>query len=324
MLSRRDILASAAAAGALTLGPLPSRADMPAPKTAPDFEVPKGACDCHVHVFLDPAKFPFASTRVYTPPTASADELLTLHNHLRMERVVIVQPSVYGTDNSATVDGMRQLGPARARGVAVIDEKATGAQLDELHRAGIRGIRLNLETGGVTDPAASAQRLKNAVEQLKGRDWHIQIYTRLSVIEGIKDELRKLPMPVVFDHFAGARASEGVGQPGFATVLDLVKSGKAYVKISGAYRSSEKAPDFGDAAPFAKALIAANPDRIVWGTDWPHPDSARVPGRATTDIAPPHPIDDGLLLNQLPLWAPDAETRRKILVENPGRLYQFG
>ena len=286
MLSRRDLLASAAAAGALGLPSLTSRADMPAPKTPPNFDVPKGACDCHVHVFLDPAKYPFAPTRVYTPPTATVDELLRLQKHLHMDRVVIVQPSVYATDNSATLEGIRQLGLERARGVAVIDEKTTGTPLDELHRAGIRGIRLNLETGGITDPAASAQRLRNAVEQLKGRDWHIQIYTRLSVIEGIKDELSKLPMPVVFDHFAGARAAEGVDQPGFATVLDLVKSGKAYVKISGAYRSSEKAPDFADVAPLAKALVAANPERIVWGTDWPHPDSARVPGRTIADIAP--------------------------------------
>jgi predicted TIM-barrel fold metal-dependent hydrolase len=128
---------------------------------------------------------------------------------------------------------------------------------------------------------------------------------------------------VVFDHFGGPQASLGLEQPGFATLLNLVQTGKAYVKLSGAYRSSTKAPNYPDVAPFAKALIAANPQRILWGSDWPHPDSTQVPGRKFSDIAPLYQIDDGALMNQLPVWAPDAATRKMILVENPVKLYGF-
>ena len=131
------------------------------------------------------------------------------------------------------------------------------------------------------------------------------------------------PIPVVFDHFAGAEAALGVQQSGFDVLLGLVQSGKAYVKISGSYRSSSARPDYADVAPLAKALIAANPQRILWGTDWPHPDSSTVPGRKATDIAPLLQIDDGRLLNQLPVWAPDARLRKTILVDNPARLYGY-
>ncbi len=128
---------------------------------------------------------------------------------------------------------------------------------------------------------------------------------------------------MVFDHFAEARASLGTAQPGFNALLELIRAGKAYVKISGAYRISTQAPDYDDVTPLAKALVAANPQRILWGTDWPHPDSSQVPGRQATDIAPLYQIDDGRLFNRLPLWVPDPNVRRTILVENPAKLYGF-
>jgi predicted TIM-barrel fold metal-dependent hydrolase len=131
-------------------------------------------------------------------------------------------------------------------------------------------------------------------------------------------------VPVVFDHFGGAQATLGLEQPGFSDLLQLVKSGKAYVKISGAYRASQKAPDYIDAAPLARALIAANPERILWGTDWPHPNSAPMPGVGPMDVRPFTDIDDARLLNQLPGWAPEASLRKTILVDNPARLYGFG
>jgi predicted TIM-barrel fold metal-dependent hydrolase len=149
------------------------------------------------------------------------------------------------------------------------------------------------------------------------------LYTTLPVIAGIKDLVAASPVPVVFDHFGGLEAAKGLEQPGFADLLALVKSGKAYVKISGAYRSSTQAPDYPDVAPFARALIAANPERIVWGSDWPHPNSVTPPGRKPTDVTPLYQIDDGRLLNQLPVWAPDAAVRKTILVDNPARLYGF-
>ena len=291
------------------------------PKTAVIFAVPSGACDCHVHVFGAGAEFPFVARRGYTPAPATVEELLQLQNALALERVVIVQPSVYGTDNSCTLEGIRRLGTERARGVAVIDGRTGDSALREMHAAGIRGVRVNLETAGETDPALSRRNLAAAVERIAPLGWHVQVYTRLSVVEALYDDVTRLEVPIVFDHFGGAQASGGVNQPGFAELLALVASGKAYVKVSGHYRSSAKAPAFDDVAPLARALIAANADRVLWGTDWPHPHHAE-PGKEM-EITPSFDIDDGLALNQLGRWAPTAATRRKILVENPARLYDF-
>jgi predicted TIM-barrel fold metal-dependent hydrolase len=304
-MNNRDVLAKAAQ-----------------PATPVNFDVPAGACDCHTHIHGDVEKFPFFAGRVYTPEPASPEEMAALHKTLHMQRVVIVTPSVYGTDNSATRFGMKARG-ADARGVAVIDDKTPESDLDAMQQDGFRGIRLNLATGGVNDPNVARQRFSAAVDRIKARGWHVQIYTNLPVITGIKDLVAASPVPVVFDHFGGAQTALGMEQPGFADLVELVKSGKAYVKISGAYRASKLAPDYQDAAPFAKALIAANGDRIVWGTDWPHPDSVTPPGKKATDVTPLLQIDDGRLLNQLVVWAPDAATRKKILVDNPVRLYGF-
>ncbi len=292
------------------------------PATPVNFDVPAGACDCHTHIHPDPAKFPFYGGRVYTPELASPEEMSALHKALHVERVVIVTPSVYGTDNSATLFGMKVRGPT-ARAVAVIDDKTSESELDAMQQAGCRGIRLNLATGGIDDPNVGRARFQAATDRMKGRGWHVQLFTSLAMVSAIRDLVASAPVPVVFDHFGGARARLGVEQPGFSDLLALVKSGKAYVKISGAYRASKLAPDYADAVPLAQALIAANPDRIVWGTDWPHPDSVTPPGRKVTDVTPLLQIDDGRLLNQLPVWAPDAAIRKKILVDNPARLYGF-
>ena len=291
------------------------------PATAVGFSVPNGACDCHVHVFGTAAQFPFAAQRGYTPPGAGADELLALLEALHLSRVVVVQPSVYGTDNSCTLDGMRRLG-SRARGVAVIDEATPDAALDEMRRAGIRGVRVNLETSGETDPDGARRNLAAAVARVAPLGWHVQVYTRPSVIAALSEDVARLPVPIVFDHFGGAQAAGGVGQPGFAELVELVRTGHAYVKVSAAYRSSDQAPAYRDVAPLARALIEANPERILWGTDWPHPHAA-PPGAQLDRIAPFYDIDDGLALNQLRSWVRSASIRRKILVENPARLYDF-
>jgi predicted TIM-barrel fold metal-dependent hydrolase len=218
--------------------------------------------------------------------------------------------------------GMKARG-ATARGVAVIGDKTSESDLDAMGQAGIRGVRLNLATGGTNDPNVGRQRFQTAVDRMKARGWHIQIYTNPAMITAVKELVAASPVPVVFDHFGGAQAAQGVEQPGFNDLLELVKSGKAYVKISGAYRASKLGPEYPDAAPLAQALIATNPDRIVWGTDWPHPDSVTPPGKQPSDVTPLFQIDDGRLLNQLPLWEPDAAIRKKILVDNPARLYGF-
>jgi len=220
------------------------------------------------------------------------------------------------------VDALKQLG-YRARGIALIDDKTSDAQLDALAHEGVRGIRLNFVTAGVPDPGIARQQFQAALKQLAGRDWHIQIFAGLPIIAELRDEIMASPLPVVFDHFGGARASLGVSQPGFDVLVNLIRSGKAYVKISAAYRVSDHAPEYSYVKPLAQALIAANPQRVLWGTDWPHPDTTRVPGRRAFDIAPLLQIDDGLLFNQLPVWAPDENVRRTILVENPARLYGF-
>lgn len=318
-LSRRDCLKGAITASLLLAG-RSSYGKASQPATPVNFDVPPHACDCHTHIFGDPAKFPWSVSRVYTPEVALPAEMSALHRALHIERVVIVNPSVYGTDNSATLYGMKMRGPS-ARGVAVIDEKTPESELDAMARAGIRGIRINLSTVGQDDPGVGRRKLQAAIDRVKTRGWHVQMYTNLAVILGIKDLVADSPVPVVFDHFGGAQASLGLHQPGFAELLGLVRSGQAYVKISGAYRASTQGPDYPDVVPFAKALIAANPDRIVWGSDWPHP--AQIPGRKPTELTPLTQIDDGRLLNQLPVWAPDAGVRKKILVDNPARLYGF-
>ena len=321
MLTRRHALIGAMSAGAL-MPTRPSLAKAAQPATPVNFDVPADACDCHTHIHGDPDRFPFFAGRVYTPETALPEEMAALHRALHIRRVVIVTPSVYGTDNAATLYGMKARGND-ARGVAVIDDKTTDAELDAMGKAGVRGIRLNLATGGSNDPALARQRFQAALPRMASRNWHIQIYTNLAVIAAIKDLVLAAPVPTVLDHFGGAQAALGLAQPGFADLVDLVRSGKAYVKVSGAYRASTQAPDYPDVAPLARALIAANAERIVWGTDWPHPNSVTGPGRKVTDISPLWQIDDGAVLNQLPVWAPEAATRKTILVDNPARLYGF-
>src|SRR5271157_1071270 len=286
MITRRKALGAAALLARGRMGW--TRASQPA--TAVNFAIPAGACDCHTHIFGDPVRFPLWPGRGYTPEPALPDEMTALHKALHMDRVVIVTPSVYGADNSVTLDGMKVPG-ASARGVAVIDDKTPDSDLDAMDRAGVRGVRLNLTSSGVNDPAGARRRLQAAAARVRRFDWHVQILTTPPVIAGIKAAVLDAPVPVVFDHFGGALASQGVEQPGFAELVELLRSGQAYVKISAVYRVS-KLPDYADAAPLAKALIAANADRVLWGSDWPHPDSVAAPGRKPTDLAPLLRVDD--------------------------------
>jgi predicted TIM-barrel fold metal-dependent hydrolase len=321
MPNRRDVVAGAIAIGAaVRLGTAMGKASQPA--TPVDFEVPAGACDSHTHIFGDPAQFPLFAGRAYTPEPALPAEMATLHRSLHLQRVVIVTPSIYGTDNSATLYGMKARG-ADARGIAVIDARTSESELDAMAQAGVRGVRINLATEGVSDPTIGRQRFQATVERLKRRPWHVQMFTTLPMIAAIKDLVAAAPVPVVFDHFGGARAQLGPQQPGFPELVELVRSGKAYVKISGVYRCSTLAPDYADAVPLAKALIAANPERVLWGTDWPHPNSEPIPGRKATELTPLLAIDDGRVMNLLAVWAPDAAMRRRILVTNPARLFAF-
>jgi predicted TIM-barrel fold metal-dependent hydrolase len=247
---------------------------------------------------------------------ATPKEMLVIHRALHIQRVVIVTPSVYGTDNTATLWGMQARGKD-ARGVAVIDRHTTESELNTMGMLGVCGIRLNLATGGTSDPSVGRQRLQEALDRMKRRNWHVQLNTSLEMIRAMKDIIASAPVPVVFDHFGGAAPESGVKQPGFPDMVDLVRSGKAYVKISV---SAGPRTDYTGFIPMAKELIAANVDRIVWGSNWPHPNSV---GGSKDRVTPLFQVDNGLVLNQLPLWAPDAATRKKILVDNPARLYRF-
>jgi predicted TIM-barrel fold metal-dependent hydrolase len=320
MLTRREALIGAFATGAL-MGDRASFAKASQPATAAMFDVPAHACDCHTHIFGDPREFPFWPGRSYTPEIASPREMSALHRALHIERVVIVTASVYGTDNSTTLFGMNARGK-NARGVAVIDERTPESDLDAMDAKGIRGVRLNLVSGRRVDPLVARRRFEVVAHRIKSRGWHLQIYATLGLVSSMKDAVRDSPIPVVFDHFGGAHAALGVEQPGFPDLIEFVRSGKAYVKMSGAYRSSTRPPDYADVAPLARALIAANADRILWGTDWPHPNATPHSGQPT-EVTPLLQIDDGRLLNQLLVWAPDPAICKKILVENPARLYGF-
>jgi len=288
--------------------------------TAVKFDIPPNACDCATHIFGDPGKFRLSPERVFTPDIALPEEMAALHRVLHMKRAVIVTSNAYGNDNSVTLHGIQARG-IDARGVAVIDDQSSEEDFKRMSRGGICAVRINLRT--VKDPAIGRKSFQAVVDRLKKNNWHVEIYATPPLIAGMKDLLQDSPVPVVLDHFGGLQAALGLDQPGFSDVVDLVRSGKAYVKISAAYRLSTQGPDYPDMAPFAKALIAANADCSLWGSDWPHPNGARLPGHPVTDVTPPFQIDDGRLLNQLAVWAPDPAIRKKILVDNPARIYRF-
>jgi len=318
MLSRRGFLTGMAATGIAGSLRFSGSTETAFSITPVRFVVPKRACDCHVHVF-DPGRFPFAASRTYTPESATAAQLLAMHRALHISRVVIVQPSVYGTDNSCLLDAMKQYG-SEARGIAVLPTEISSATLDNMERAGIRGVRINLGTAANMNLDDARRRLKSAIEQIQGRKWYVQIYAALPVIAGLSDLILASPVPVILDHFGGAKAALGLQQPGFNKLLELVRSGKGYVKISGAYRASDKPPDYPDLVSLARALIEANPHRVLWGSDWPHPDTGA--GRKPSDLSPLLRVDDAHLLNLLAAWAPDAALRKTILADNPATLYR--
>jgi predicted TIM-barrel fold metal-dependent hydrolase len=287
----------------------------------PDFAVPPGACDCHTHVFGPGERYPYSPQRVYTPGDASIEDLLALQHALHLDRVVIVHPSPYGADNRCSLDATAKLG-ARARAVAVIDATTSERELREMHQAGVRGVRVNLETGGVHDPDQAGALLERAAARVAPLGWHVQTYTSLPVLAPLAGLIARLPTPVVIDHFGRAPAALGTAQPGFAALLDLVASGKAYVKLSAPHRVNAD-PDDAATAALARALIAANPERMLWGSDWPHPGGQRGGPAHIAQIEPFTPVDDGRALNRFARWAGSAAMIQRILVDNPARLYDF-
>ncbi len=289
--------------------------------SSPGFEIPPGAVDCHLHVF-DPRRFPYSPARRYTPPPATVADVCRFHAELGVARAVLVQPSVYASDNRCMLDALKQLGND-ARGIAVIDRTFSAQQLDELAAAGVRGVRINLETGKGRDLDEAARRLCDTAQQIEGRGWAIQLWTALPVIAGLAARIMDQPHEIIIDHFGLAKVAGGVEQEGFSVLLSLMKTGKAYVKLSGPYMISQR-PDYSDITGIAQALIEAAPDRVIWGSNWPHTSgSTRKPDAKPTDIEPFRQEDDGYNLGLVKSWAPDAGRRRQLLADNPARLFGF-
>ena len=286
--------------------------------------LPAYGCDCHVHVFGPFDRFPLDPKRAYTPGAASVEELSALLQRLGLRRVVVVQASPQGDDNACLIDALQRInasGELQARGVAVISEQTSDAQLRAMHEAGVRGVRVNLESAGEHDPEVGRALMSWAADRVAPHSWHVQTYTTLQVIASMADTLMELPVPVVIDHFGRATAAKGVQQPGFDKLLALVASGRAYVKLSAAQRISDL-PDHPDAQVIAQALVAANPQRMLWGTDWPHPGAWHGQPRSPQVIEPFHPIDDERALQRISEWV-SAEHWLALLETNPTRLYDF-
>ena len=279
--------------------------------------MPAGAIDCHIHIVGPQAKYPMAANRTYTPPGASVAELKALRTQIGVARNVIVQPSFYGFDNSCTRDAIVELG-ASARGIAVVPANVSDAELRRLDAAGFVGIRLNFATAGITDPREAEKQVLEIAPKLEPLNWHIQINTELPMIAALAPIIGILPVPVVFDHMGNPEAEVSVRQSGFFALVELVHQG-AYVKLSAPYNHSKLA-DWADVAPLAKSLIAARPDRMLWGTNWPHPGGTRG---QITQISPYQRIDNPKLVAALVEWCPDPAMRKMILVDTPAKLYRF-
>jgi len=279
----------------------------PEPHTRkPGLAFPRGTCDCHAHVFGPQERFPYAASRGYTPPDAPTADYVRMLRTIGCERAVLVQPSVYGTDNRCLVQALDS-GAFEFRGVAVIDDATGDDELEAMHRAGVRGVRLNLATRGSTVDLGAAPRIAARIAAL---GWHLQFYLDVRRLPDVDRELTRLPVDIVIDHFGHVAAADGVEAPGFQTLLRLARHERCWFKLIGPYRISSRPPRFADTVPLARALVAAAPDRCVWGTDWPHPNTAYMP-------------NDGDLADLVADWLPDEALRTRVLRDNPARLYGF-
>lgn len=285
--------------------PAPRRDSHPPTRFTP----PEDACDAHCHIFGPADRFPFASDRTYTPPDSGLDELRKLQERLGLTRAVFVQASCHGTDNRAMLDALEN-GEGRYAAVAMIDDSHTDADLAEMHRLGVRGIRFNFvaHLGGAPDPG----RFRAMVERVVPLGWHLELHFDAKDLPHYADLLEGLPVPFIIDHMARVRAADGVEQEPFRYLLDLLETNpRSWVKISGAERiTANDGPPYDDVVPFARALVEVAPERVLWGTDWPHPNVRHMP-------------DDGDLVDLLADFVQDEATRNRILVDNPTVVYDF-
>jgi len=271
----------------------------------PKYTPPPRACDGHCHIFGPASRFPYAPDRRYTPQDAGRETLAALHRHLGLERAILVQASCHGTDNNAMLDAL-EWSKGRWRGVAMVKKDVTDLELTTLHEAGVRGVRFNFvaHLGGAPD----LKNVQAVIARVTPLGWHIQLHLDAEDIETYRDFLKSLRVPFIIDHMGRVEAKHGLDQKPFRHLLELMKNELAWIKVSGPERVSSAGKPFHDAMPFARALIAAAPDRVLWGTDFPHPNVKWMPNA-------------GELVDLFAATVQDDSTRKKILVDNPARLY---
>ncbi len=310
-IDRRTLLQAAAAvtaAGGVAVRAGEARAEA-APYSsgteAPKVKAPANAADCHMHIY--DSRFPVAPNATLRPPDALPADYQKLQQRIGTTRNVVVQPSTYGTDNSCTLAALAAFGPS-ARGVAVVDTGVSDEELKRMAGLGVKGIRFNLVQAGAT----TVEMLEPLSRRVEPLGWHVQIHMKGDQIAGIEDLLLRLPSPIVFDHIARIPPEAGVQHPGYQTVRKLLDKGRTWVKLSGAYQDTKVGPPgYADVSVVAREFAKAAPERMVWATDWPHPTEREKK------------LDDAVLFDLLAAWVPDESIWRRILVENPEKLYGF-
>ena len=271
----------------------------------PCFKLPAGSCDVHCHVFGPAAKFPYARNRRYTPADAPKEMLTALHEHLGIDRAVIVQASCHGSDNAAMLDCIAS-NPQRYRGVAIVDDSFTEKDFHALDLGGVRGVRFNFvkHLGGAPDMAV----FNRVIDHIKGRGWHVVLHVDAPDIIPLSGMMRRLPLPFIIDHMGRVPSAAGVDQPPLRALIELSRLENCWVKVCGSERISM--PPYAAAVPIAHALMEAAPERVLWGTDFPHPNAT-------------HEADEADLVDLVPQFAADPLAQKSLLVDNPARLYGF-
>ena len=276
-----------------------------AKRRKPRFKLPEGSCDAHCHVFGPGDKFPYAPNRRYTPQDAPKEMLAALHAHLGIDRAVIVQASCHGTDNAAMLDCIAS-DSRRYRGVGIVDDSFTDADYEKLDRGGVRGVRFNFvkHLGGAPDTAV----FNRVIDSIKGRGWHVVLHVDAPDIVSFSGMMEKLPLPFVIDHMGRVPSAAGVDQPPLRFLIELSRLENCWIKVCGSERIAM--PPYAAAVPIARTLVEAAPSRVLWGTDFPHPNAT-------------HEADEADLVDLVPQFAPEALAQQRLLVDNPARLYGF-